>query len=89
MSDFKFVAFVVFLFIVFGAFSTIYYETQISYLTAQNTTAQNTSEEIEVSSYNQIKEMTDFETNSKYGTMFLSGLGVLMFIIIIRFVRGQ
>ena len=89
MSDFKFVAFVVFLFIVFGAFTTIYYETQIEYITAQNTSAQNTSENIEVSSYDQIKEMTDFETNSNYGNMFLGGLGILVFIVIIRFVRGQ
>lgn len=88
MSDFKFVAFVVFLFIVFGAFMTVYTSSQAEYLQAGNVTG-NTSDNLEVSSYDQIKDMTDFETNSNYGTMFLGGLGVLMFVVIIRFVRGQ
>lgn len=89
MSDFKFVAFVVFLFIVFGAFTAVYADTQHDYLTAQNTSIQNTSENVEVSSYDHIKEMTDFETHSNYGNMFLGGLGILMFVVIIRLVRGQ
>lgn len=89
MSDFNFVAFVVFLFIVFGAFTTIYTESQSEYLIAQSVGVNNTSQSMDISSYDQITDMTDFETNSKYGNMFLSGLGVLMVIVIIRFVRGQ
>ena len=89
MSDFSFVAFVVFLFIVFGAFTTIYTESQSEYLIAQNIGVNNTSEDMDVSSYDQITDMTDFETKSKYGNMFLGGLGVLMVIVVIRFVRGQ
>ena len=89
MSDFSFVAFVVFLFIVFGAFMTIYTESQTEYLIAQNVGVNNTSQSMDVSSYDQITDMTDFETKSKYGNMFFSGLGVLMVIVVIRFVRGQ
>lgn len=89
MSDFSFVAFVVFLFIVFGAFTTIYTESQNEYLIAQNIGVNNTSEYMDVSSYDQITNMTDFETKSIYGNMFLGGLGVLMVIVVIRWVRGQ
>lgn len=82
MSDFKFIAFVVFLFIVFGAFMASYSSSQYEYQQMQNASDSETS-------FDQITNMTDFETHSVYGKMFLGGLAVLMAIIIIRFVRGQ
>ena len=68
---------------------TLFADSQQEYIIAQNLTVVNTSETQDVSSYNQVKEMTDFETGSIYGKMFLGGLAVLISIVIIRFVRGQ
>lgn len=88
MSDFKFISFVVFLFIVFGAFMGVYTTSQAEYVGIQ-TNLSNSTETVDVSDYGGIADMADFETNSKYGAMFLAGLGVLMVVVIIRLVRGQ
>lgn len=80
MSDFKFISFVVFLFIVFGAFVASYSTSQNEYQEA------NTDNE---TTFQQITNMTDFDTYSVYGKMFLGGLAILMAIITIRFIRGQ
>lgn len=89
MSDFKFIAFVVFLFIVFSAFMALFADSQQEYLIANNITVENTSQSQNISSYDQIKNMTDYDTGSNFGKLFLGGLAVLLMIVVIRFVRGQ
>lgn len=89
MSDFKFVAFVIFLFLVFGAFTALYTTSQVEYLETNDIIAYNTSDVQSVSDYDQVADMTELETYSEYGAIFMSGLAILMIIVAIRFIRGQ
>jgi hypothetical protein len=89
MSDFKFVAFVIFLFLVFGAFTALYTTSQVEYLETNDIIAYNTSDVQTAADYDQVADMTEMDTYSEYGTIFMSGLGILMVIVIIRFLRGQ
>ena len=89
MSDFKFVAFVVFLFLVFGAFTALYTTSQVEYLETNDIIAYNTSDVQTTADYDQVADMTELETYSEYGAIFVGGLGVLMTIVVIRFIRGQ
>lgn len=83
MSDFKFIAFVVFLFIVFGSFMAMFESSQNEYLLSENVSVGDEE------GFDRVTAMTEFETGSEYGKMFLGGLAVLMGIVVIRFIRGQ
>ena len=83
MSDFNFIAFVIFLFIIFGAFMAVFESSQNEYLLAENVSVGDEE------GFDRVTAMTDLETGSEYGKMFMGGLAVLMGIVVIRFVRGQ
>jgi len=87
MGDLKIVSFIVFLFIVFGAFVAIYSSSQPEY--AKHDFAINESDTTDTTGFGQIDDMTKLETYSTYGASFMAGLGTLLIIVIIRFVRGQ
>ena len=82
MSDLKFFAFVIFLFIIFGAFMAVFESSQIQYLKTAGTADDG------LSGMAIITGMTAFDTHSQYGRMFMGGIALLVTIAVIIFLRG-
>jgi len=87
MGDFKFISFVIFFIIFFSYFVSLYTNSQYEY--EQDFSYNQSLNETDISSLGTLKSASDIETFSTYGKMFISGIGILIGFVIIRFIRGQ
>jgi len=87
MGDFKFIAFVIFFIIFFSYFVSLYTNSQYEY--GQDVSYNQSLNETDISSFETLKNASDIETFSIYGKMFISGIGILVGFVILRFIRGQ